>query len=164
MVTRLRYRRHDRFGTVVTPGTALRACRVALEHGQHELAARLGVSRRTLSRCEFDDQQPPVAERERVMTWLADAPPHLVRALANAWGIATPPQAMPPPVVTNEAIHVGLGGIVFKGADDLDVSPRRLRAVLIDLLKETERLQLAPRAAREQLEANATRPTPPAKT
>lgn len=164
MVARFRYRRHDRFGKAVTPGSALRACRLALEHRQHEFAAHIGVSRRTLSRWEFDDQQPPMAERERVMTWVADAPPHLVRALANAWGIATPPQAMPPPVATPTATPTDLEGVVFKGAEDLDVSPRRLRAVLIDLLNETERLQLAPRAAREQLESHAKSPAPPAKT
>jgi transcriptional regulator with XRE-family HTH domain len=147
---------------VRTPGGALRDCRRALKFTQRAFAKQIGVSTRTLSRWEFDDHHPPIAERNRVMTWVAHAPPALVRTLAYAWQVAVPPQAaLPPP---EPPAPPPLEAALYDAAEEHDIGPRRLRAAIIHLLRAIERTQLTPTAAREQLEARAKRAPTSAKT
>lgn len=173
-----------------TTGDCIYHARKALRLGQAELARRARVSARTVSRWENNDHLPPASRRAHLLATLGGAPAHLVDALANALGVAPPATgaaegafspvaqrdltaaaggpagfASASPLAHSDAtaLRAALDRVLYAGADDLDVSPRRLRAVVVDVLGELDRLAVTPKQAREAL-AQVEPPKPPSKS
>jgi transcriptional regulator with XRE-family HTH domain len=115
-------------------GTALANLRHALHLSQDELGARLGVSRRTLTRWEVHGELPPIGQRKHLATAFPDAPPKLVADLIRTLGLGAEfavriPGASSPnvdPALVDEAF--------FSMAEQLDIGPKRLREALIAFL------------------------------
>jgi DNA-binding XRE family transcriptional regulator len=136
-------------------GSALSAVRAALGLSQGVVGARLGVSRRTLTRWEVYGELPPVGQRKHIATSFPDAPrelrAELVRSLALGDGFVVtllePPLPPPPPGALN--------GAFFELCERLDVGPARVRAALVEFLRRAESSGFSLAAARAQLEPAA---------
>jgi transcriptional regulator with XRE-family HTH domain len=136
-------------------GFALRRVREALGLSQDVFGARLGVSRRTLTRWEIYGELPPIGQRKHIATSFPDAPVALRAALvqslplgdrfvvsfdAPASGPTTPQQA------------AEVDGAFLELCEGADVAPGRLRAGLVAFLRRVEASALTLPATRAQLE------------
>jgi transcriptional regulator with XRE-family HTH domain len=139
-------------------GLALQALRAALGLSQDSFGARLGVSRRTLTRWEIHDELPPVGQRKHIATSFPEAPAELRAALVRSLrldegfvaSLAAPQQAPTPAVGA-------LDGAFLELCERVDVAPGRLLAGLIEFLKRAEASGLSLQATRAQLEPRSTR-------
>jgi transcriptional regulator with XRE-family HTH domain len=145
-------------------GDALRAAREAVHFGQVDLARRVSVSSRLVSRWE-NGARPTPAQAERIFAALENAPGELLLALADALGIeiateeATPaaaplpaaplaPPAPPPAPRPSAAEHrASFDAIIYAAAERRDVLPRHLRAFGVELLQGADRLGLSAKEA-----------------
>jgi transcriptional regulator with XRE-family HTH domain len=141
-------------------GVALRAVRAALGLSQDVLGARLGVSRRTLTRWECHDELPPVGQRKHIATSFQDAPYELraalVRSLALGDGFVASfvaPRPAPPPAGAD------LDGAFLELCERVDVAPGRLRAGLVEFLRRAEASGLSLQTTRARLDRPAKPPT-----
>ena len=160
--------KNDRFGL------ALRRVRDALRLSQPQFGARLGVSRRTLTRWEIHDELPPGPRRLHVALSFPDVPVHLRTALARSMGIdeavVAPPPAPTPgppgvdharqPLSAHEAATVDAAFLAL--CERADVAPGRLRAALVAFLERAAASGLPLAAIAAQLAPSATPPVGPA--
>jgi transcriptional regulator with XRE-family HTH domain len=141
-----------------TFGSALRAVRAALGLSQDAFGARLGVSRRTLTRWEIYAELPPIGQRKHIATSFPDAPVELRAALVGSLELpggfvvsfgAPPPATLPPPDA------VALGGAFLELCERVEVAPGRMRAGLLDFLRRAEASGFSLQTACAQLEPRA---------
>ena len=143
---------------VASFGLALQAVRAALGLSQEDFGARLGVSRRTLTRWEIHDELPPVGQRKHLATSFPDAPAELRAALVRSLGLGdafvASLQAMAPSraAATAQQPAVSLDGALLELCERVDVAPGRLRAALVDFLRRAEAGGLSLQATRAALE------------
>jgi DNA-binding XRE family transcriptional regulator len=124
---------------------------------QDVLAARLGISRRTLSHWETGHWLPPIKLRPHIVLALRNAPPEYVLEMADSLGVSVtpgtesmlqpfrdaleadqaepappvpPPRVPPNPVVLRGAVD----DVLRDAADEMNVSANELRAVLVRTL------------------------------
>ena len=93
------------------------------------VAASLGVHPRTLRRWEQGRTRPDAAEWSKLAAFYARHVPALAEQLAVETGVPSPLAPPPPPDIS------GLGAVIGRVADDLDVSPRRVRQAVREILK-----------------------------
>ncbi len=137
---------------------ALRSLRRELGWNQHALAARFGVSVRTLTSWECGYTLPQPKQRLHVVLSLREAPPQHVLNVAAALGMSgdpavapflqpfedalaaledddapslpAPPPLPPPPRPTPEAVRAAADSVVLEAANHLDVRPNDVRAIV----------------------------------
>jgi DNA-binding XRE family transcriptional regulator len=145
-------------------GLALQAVRAALGLSQDEFGARLGVTRRTLTRWEIHDQLPPVAQRKHIATSFPDAPPEpramLIRSLqldeAFVASLAAQSAATPMSAPSSAA---GLDGAFLQLCERVDVAPGRVRGALVEFLRRAAASGLSLQMTCAELESKATKAT-----
>jgi transcriptional regulator with XRE-family HTH domain len=138
---------------------AFNAARTALGLSQREIGLRLGVARRTLTRWEIDGDLPPLGQRKHIATSFADAPAEVRAALvasleldeAFVLSLAVPERERAP------AGH-DLNGALLAICEQLDVSPGRVRAALLDFLGRLDAMGLSVQAVRASLSQGSPRP------
>ena len=138
-------------------GSALSAVRNALGLSQDVFGARLGVSRRTLTRWEIHNELPPVGQRKHIATSFPDAPVELRAALVRSLELGerfvvsfAAPRAAPPAPGT-------LDGAFLELCERVDVAPGRLRGALVGFLRRAEASGLSLEETRAQLEPKAVK-------
>jgi DNA-binding XRE family transcriptional regulator len=112
----------------------IRLARKHLDLSQAELAARFGVERHSVSRWEKAGTLPPDRVKAQVVKRLGDVPPAIVREIAAALG-AAPSPAVAPSVDHRATVDM----IVYRVADQLDMTARSVRATLLRALTEMDR-------------------------
>jgi DNA-binding XRE family transcriptional regulator len=149
--------------------------RARLEAGlsEEELASHAGTTARTVQRWETAFVPPTRSLREPLVRALANASGESWRALVERLGLsraemlakvptqaakAAPPPAPPPPALAPPAPpppppdpRAVLDDVVRATAEDLDVSPRKVRAAFAQLTVDLARLGLSYDAARDAL-------------
>ena len=145
----------------VSFGSALRSVREALRLSQDVFGARLGVSRRTLTRWEIHDELPPIGQRKHIATSFPDAPVELRAALVQSLAlgdgfVVSFPEPPPPPAAAPASASppqsAEVDGAFLELCEGADVAPGRLRAGLVAFLRRVEASGLSLPAARAQLE------------
>jgi len=111
----------------VSPSEALRAARKAARLKQGDIATALKVHPRTVTRWELGQTRPSKDEWTSIVSFLAGFAPDLAQRLAAVADVPSPVPAPPP--VDLRAVEDAL----FRAADQLDVSPRRVREALREL-------------------------------
>jgi transcriptional regulator with XRE-family HTH domain len=136
---------------------ALRAVRDALGLSQDAFGARIGVSRRTLTRWEIHDELPPIGQRKHIATSFPDAPAELRERLVRSLelGDAFVVSIAHPPLSPGQ-VAAAVDGAFLELCERLDVAPGRLRGVLADFLRRAEASGLSLQAMRVQLETKTT--------
>jgi transcriptional regulator with XRE-family HTH domain len=146
---------------------ALRAARRGLGLSQGELGARVGYSGRHLCRWEGDEIEVAWQAREPLLAALANAPLEHRTALRRALGL---PEAAPNLGTNDGAMKSGnasgtkvdeaasLDGLLYAAAEDLDVSPKRLRATFARLLAELLRTGMSLEKARKTIAKSPPKP------
>ena len=122
-------------------GLALRRVREALHLPQDAFGARLGVSRRTLTRWEAHGELPPIGQRKHLATSVPDVPSELRAALVRSLGLDdsfVAAVAAPRP-----------DGAFLELSERLDVPPARLRPALVEFLRRVEAMGLSLPATRD---------------
>ena len=139
-------------------GQALSAVRKALGLSQDVFGARLGVSRRTLTRWEVHNELPPVGQRKHIATSFPEAPVELRAALVRSLQLGdrfvvsfAAPRATP-------AAPGTLDGAFLELCERVDIAPGRLRGALVAFLRRAEASGLSLEEARVQLEPKAAKP------
>ena len=141
-------------------GQALYAVRDALRMSQDAFGARLGVSRRTLTRWEIHDELPPLGQRKHIATSFPDVPAPLRAALVRALQLDDPfvasltPPAPAAPAALAEAASVDAAFLDL--CERLDLSPARLRLPLVEFVRRAEASGLSLAAIRARLEPKTT--------
>jgi transcriptional regulator with XRE-family HTH domain len=152
----------DRSGSF---GLALQAVRAALKLSQDGFGARLGVSRRTLTRWEIYDELPPVGQRKHIATSFPDAPADLRAALVqslqlDARFVASLTAAAPTPAPSLAAAPPSvatLDSALLDLCERVDVAPGGMRVALVEFLRRAEALGLSLQATRAALEPRAVK-------
>lgn len=139
-------------------GAAIRRVRDALGLSQDTFGARLGVSRRTLTRWECHDELPPVGQRKHIATSFPDAPADLVEALVRSlelgdkFVVSLSSSRPAPPTVA-----AVVDGAFLELCERVDVAPGRLRGGLVEFLRRVEAAAVPLDVARAQLQPKTTR-------
>lgn len=142
-------------------GIALRAVREALGEPQDVFGARLGVSRRTITRWEIHDELPPVGQRKHIATSFPDAPAELRAALVRTLGLGgafVASVVAPPPALTAPApppAAASLDSALLALCERADVAPGRLRGPLVEFLERVEVMGLSLPSVRAHLQPKA---------
>jgi transcriptional regulator with XRE-family HTH domain len=127
---------------------ALAQLRGGMRLTQDELGGRLGVTRWTLTRWETRGELPPLAQQKHLLTVLADAPDDLYNALVDSLEVDQSFKAL----VTRRASAGKASGTVDSAllamAEELDVSPVRLRRSLGAFLRCVHECGLSLESAR----------------
>jgi transcriptional regulator with XRE-family HTH domain len=149
----------------------LRRARLALGLNQRRLLKHLQVSDRTLTRWEAGEARPTKEWRERVAfvygnvdgeTWRAivaelELPLEemLVKVPQQRAKLPPPPEPKPPataereaPAPTPKEVRARMDDVVRAAAEELDVTARRLRAMLGNVLADLDAMGLTMREAR----------------
>jgi DNA-binding XRE family transcriptional regulator len=155
-------------------GLTLRRVRDALRLSQPEFGARLGVSRRTLTRWECHDELPPPPRRLHVALSFPDVPVELRVRLARSMGIDEALVA-PPPAPAPAGVGAGAPRLPRSAADAAavdsaflalceraDVAPGRLRAALAAFLERAGAAGLPPATIAAHLASSGPPPAMPA--
>ena len=109
----------------------LAAARVGARLQFRQIAAVLGVHPRTIARWEVGESHPSKEQWNKTIAYLARFVPAEAAALAKAAGVVSPlPVSVP---VDSQAIEEA----ILRAADLLDVSPRRVRAAVREIVKAT---------------------------
>jgi transcriptional regulator with XRE-family HTH domain len=146
--------------STVSFGTTLSRVRSSLGLSQDDFGARLGVSRRTLTRWECHDELPPVGQRKHLATSFPDVPAALRAALVQTLGldarfVATldpPPPALAPALSPAAQVASAVDGAFLELCEGVDVAPGRLRSGLVAFLRRLEASGLSLDAVRSRLE------------
>jgi transcriptional regulator with XRE-family HTH domain len=115
---------------------AVRDVRRALGLRQTDFAARIVVSRETVSAWERGSWQPTHEQRALTVARLADVPPEILLPLVEAFGVATPPGVAAPrsgtgrPTRSPDEAAARVLGAIRSAADELDVPASGLRRTL----------------------------------
>lgn len=113
----------------VTPASrALAATRQAARLRLDQASKAFGVHPRTMKRWEVGETHPKPAQWSRLAAFYARYAPTAAENLAQAAGVPSPFPAPPP--VDAQAITSAL----YRAADQLDVSPRRVRAAVREIV------------------------------
>ncbi|HEY3820060.1 MAG TPA: helix-turn-helix transcriptional regulator [Polyangiaceae bacterium] len=139
-------------------GLALTRVRAALGLSQESFGARIGVSRRTLTRWEIYDELPPVGQRKHLATSLPDAPPELRAALVRTLQLDDAfiaPLVEPPPAPAPST--AALDGAFLALCEQVELAPGRMRAGLVAFLRRAEAMGLSLEATRAGLEPKPAR-------
>lgn len=116
-------------GRQLTPASeALRHARKAARLKQGDIANALKVHPRTVARWERGQTRPSKDEWTSIVSFLAGFAPELAQRLAAVADVPSPVPAPPP--MDLRAVEDAL----YRAADQLDVSPRRVRQALRELL------------------------------
>jgi DNA-binding XRE family transcriptional regulator len=135
-------------------GGMLMRVRRGLQWSQDDLAARLGVSRKTVSHWECGHWLPPANLHMHIITALYDAPSEHVLAMADTLGVSAHPVAKallashraalglssdgvaraPARTAADPTLLATVDAILRDAADTLDVSANDLRVVLAHAL------------------------------
>jgi predicted transcriptional regulator len=111
---------------------ALISARTAARLRLDQTAHALGVHPRTVTRWEVGETQPSPAEWAKLVALFAPLVPEAAAALASAADV--PPARQP-----ERSVDVGaIRSAIVRAADRLDLSPRRVRAALRDIVAATE--------------------------
>jgi transcriptional regulator with XRE-family HTH domain len=139
---------------------ALLELRAEKEWNQAQLAAILGVSKRTLSNWECGYWLPPAKQRLHVVLALRDTPPEYVLGIADALGVSQdpavakflqpfedeldgvtpapppPPPVLPPPRVPPDPVHLrrAFDAAIRDAADAMNVPANDLRTAVVRAL------------------------------
>jgi transcriptional regulator with XRE-family HTH domain len=148
----------------VSFGRALSAVRAALGLSQDDFGARLGVSRRTLSRWEIHDELPPVGQRKHIATSFPEAPAELRAALVRSLQLddrfvatlAAAVSTQTPPLATAPLPAGALDGALLELCERVEVAPGRLRVALVAYLRRAEATGVSLQALRASLEPRTT--------
>jgi transcriptional regulator with XRE-family HTH domain len=134
-------------------GECLRAAREALHFDQSDLARRVFVSSRVVSRWE-NGGRPSPDQAVRIYKVLGSAPGPVLVRLIDALGLEVPspapvaPAVPPPPQPPTAAdLRASLDAIILAAAEHRDVLPRHLRAFAVELLKGVDRLGIGAKEA-----------------
>jgi transcriptional regulator with XRE-family HTH domain len=129
---------------MVKPRTALaiavREARLDLRMSQHAFADALGNSLHTISRWESSHTDIPLEYRIRIMNLLANGAPGSRARTAAAFGVhvastTTPsPAGAAAPKPTGAAVAAAVTGAIRAAADDVDVSPNKVRRIVAAVL------------------------------
>ena len=141
---------------------ALTAARRQLNLDQSELAAKLEVSKRSISRWESGHWSPARMTHAAILQTFAPLPPSMLRELTRLL-VGVDPGGPPSPAAPAVDARGTMDALVYRAAEELDLGPRRVRAAIAGLLEGIERAGLSPRVAREAL-TPATNPPVGAKT
>ena len=145
-----------------TMAQAIRTARLASGLTQEQLGRRLGLKGRAVYRWERDASLPLRSRRGELVTAINAVNQAAAATLSAVFAseakrrrgsptVAPPPtaQAAPPAIDIKLALELA----VFAMADELDISPRRLRGGLIKLVKRMRERNVALDTAQRQLEA-----------
>jgi transcriptional regulator with XRE-family HTH domain len=139
----------------MTPlGDLLRQGREALSLTQDELARRVFVSRRQISRWE-NGVYPTDDAHLKLFNALSAGPEALVDALGDALDLVlvepavapAPPSPPPPPAPASAELRASLDAIILSVAEERDLLPRHLREFAVAILEGVDRLGLSAREA-----------------
>jgi transcriptional regulator with XRE-family HTH domain len=133
---------------------AVRELRYVHRLDQREMAAKLRVSRETISAWECDYTVPPLDQRQRMLDAFRDSPYELRQHVAQAFGlrIDPPPTSAPAHMPPDAAqIRVMATNVIRAAADDLDVAPSAVRKTLAALFARSDEAQLAVESLRSAL-------------
>jgi DNA-binding XRE family transcriptional regulator len=145
-------------------GLGLVSLRSVMHWTQDQLGARLGVSRRTLTRWEIHHELPPIGVRKHIVTSLPDAPVELRDRLVRMLGLgdeflaaavaapAGPPQPPPAPQL--------LDGALLDLCERIDVAPGTVRPAVIEFLRRAEASGFSLETTRTALEGRAPKTAP----
>ena len=143
-------------------GHAIMRARRGANLTARQLGDEVGVSIKTMSRWENDETRPTLDQSVDMVRALATAPRELLEDLAAKVRVSLPSRASAPAATLASATHaasaaspsdprLAFDDVILAGAEELDVSPRRLRAVMGDLLREMERLDVSLRVTRDAI-------------
>jgi transcriptional regulator with XRE-family HTH domain len=142
-----------------TLGRAIRRARLAVGFTQVQLGRRVGLKGRAVYRWERGDSEPRKRHRRELIVVLNAVNPVAASALAAAFdqaarerapSAAVPPAPLPAPPRPPEP-KVTLDLAILALADELDVSPRRLRLSLSKLLQRLREQELTLAQAEQHL-------------
>lgn len=138
---------------------AVRELRYLHRLDQREMAAKLQVSRETISGWECGDTTPPLEKRKRMLDLFRDTPQPARQQIAHAFELPiTPitihPPTPPPPDAAQ--LRIAATNVIRAAADDLDVAPSVVRKTLAAVLARADEAQLTCDSLRSALAA----PTP----
>jgi DNA-binding XRE family transcriptional regulator len=142
----------------------LQRARSQLGVDRNELARRIGVARKTITRWEHAQGAPHAQLREDVALALTEIDGATWRAIVRAMRLpldamlaksasqsakaAPPPPPLPSPKAPAIDARAVLDDAIRATAEDLDVTAKRLRSAFALLLSDVERLDLGPAEAR----------------
>jgi transcriptional regulator with XRE-family HTH domain len=131
-------------------GALLRRARREAAMKQDRLAARLGRSVRSISRWEHGESRLSRGECARIVAALAEAERETLRAIEITAGLVAPPPAPPalPARTPATDLRTAIDAAVRLYAEEIDVSPRKLRLVFALWLGDLERLGVGVKTAR----------------
>lgn len=133
----------------MTAGQALSRARKSAAIDQAELGRRTGTVARTVSRWENDRGAIPADRQRAILRALSDAAPQQRAALARLFGAEPEQAAMTLAPHAGAAPPVARGGAdalrdaVFAWAEFLDVSPRKVKIVLLEAFALIEERKLS---------------------
>jgi transcriptional regulator with XRE-family HTH domain len=140
-------------------GLALQRVRHALRLSQDAFGARLGVSRRTLTRWEIYEELPPIGQRKHIATSFPEAPHELRAALVRSLGLddafvasVVEPRAAPIVATASHPPPGAIDGPFLELCEQVGVAPGPLRAGLVAFLQRAEASGFSLQTARAQLE------------
>jgi transcriptional regulator with XRE-family HTH domain len=139
---------------------AIRDARLSLRLTQDQLGMRLGLKGRAVYRWERGVSAPTKRHRRALVTAVQAIDANLAAKLQaeltsyvnNAKGVVVPPPP-PAPAPAQPTGPVALELAIFAMADELDLTPRRLRASLSRLLVRLGEAGFSLEAARQQVDA-----------
>jgi transcriptional regulator with XRE-family HTH domain len=139
---------------------AIRDARLSLRLTQDQLGMRLGLKGRAVYRWERGVSAPTRRHQRALLTAVQAIDPslaaklqaELVSSARQAQGLGPPAPAPPPPVPAKPTGPVALELAVFAAADELDLTPRRLRAALVKLCARLMEGGFSLESAQRQLE------------
>jgi transcriptional regulator with XRE-family HTH domain len=132
------------------PGDTFRLALLALlgttRWTQRELAARLGVSSKTIGRYVGGQALPPVPRRHHIVAALRDVDPAMLQRIAASLGLSKDVLPPRPPADTVASQRI-LDAATQEVAEKLDAGPVRVRAALARFVGHLAEASIEPRLA-----------------
>jgi transcriptional regulator with XRE-family HTH domain len=117
---------------------------------QRQLAARLGVSSKTIGRYVSGQAVPPVSRRYAIVAELRDVDPPQLARIAASLGLSK--DVLPPPPAADPAVAARVVDVATQEvAEKLDAGPIRVRAALARFVGQLAEANVDPRTAQELL-------------
>ena len=129
---------------------ALAAARRQLNLTQGELAERLDLSKRSISRWESGHWSPMRMNHAAILETFAGLPAPMLRELTTLLVGVDPGGPSPAPLPAVDARGT-IELLVFRAAEELDLGPRRVRGAIARVLEGIERAGVSLRESREAL-------------
>jgi DNA-binding XRE family transcriptional regulator len=135
-----------------TLGPAIWAARRVTMLTQDQLGKHVGVLGRTIHRWERGYRHPSPRHRRALLAAIQVLAPAEAPSLAIGLGLASAPPESPAAPAAAGSNTPTLELLLLRAADELDLSPRRLRATLSTLFAELSRAGLSLAAVQAKLE------------